>query len=49
MRKAGKAMVIGTTGLSAEQKQVLVEAGKEIPVVFAANFSVVKHVFANTG
>ena len=39
-RKAGKAMVIGTTGLSAEQKQLLVEAGKEIPVVFAANFSV---------
>ncbi|MBX7278491.1 4-hydroxy-tetrahydrodipicolinate reductase [Pseudomonas sp. ERGC3:05] len=39
-RKAGKAMVIGTTGLSAEQKQLLVEAGKDIPVVFAANFSV---------
>ncbi|QXI27833.1 4-hydroxy-tetrahydrodipicolinate reductase [Pseudomonas vanderleydeniana] len=39
-RKAGKAMVIGTTGLTAEQKQLLVEAGKEIPIVFAANFSV---------
>jgi len=39
-RKAGKAMVIGTTGLSAEQKQLLVEAGKDIPIVFAANFSV---------
>lgn len=39
-RKAGKAMVIGTTGLDAAQKQVLAEAGKVIPIVFAANFSV---------
>jgi len=33
-------MVIGTTGLTAQQKQLLEEAGKDIPVVFAANFSV---------
>jgi 4-hydroxy-tetrahydrodipicolinate reductase len=39
-RKAGKAMVIGTTGLDAAQKQLLAEAGKDIPIVFAANFSV---------
>jgi len=39
-RKVGKAMVIGTTGFSPEEKQLLVEAGKEIPIVFAANFSV---------
>ena len=39
-RKAGKAMVIGTTGLDAAQKQLLAEAGKVIPIVFAANFSV---------
>lgn len=39
-RKAGKAMVIGTTGFSAEEKALLAEAGKEIPIVFAANFSV---------
>jgi 4-hydroxy-tetrahydrodipicolinate reductase len=39
-RKTGKAMVIGTTGLDAAQKQLLAEAGKEIPIVFAANFSV---------
>jgi 4-hydroxy-tetrahydrodipicolinate reductase len=39
-RKAGKAMVIGTTGLDAARKQLLVEAGKDIPIVFAANFSV---------
>lgn len=39
-RQAGKAMVIGTTGFSPEEKQLLVEAGKQIPIVFAANFSV---------
>ncbi|MHC8337442.1 4-hydroxy-tetrahydrodipicolinate reductase [Pseudomonas sp. HLT2-19-2] len=39
-RKTGKAMVIGTTGLDAAQKQLLTEAGKDIPIVFAANFSV---------
>ena len=39
-RKLGKAMVIGTTGLSAAQKQLLVEAGKDIAIVFASNFSV---------
>jgi 4-hydroxy-tetrahydrodipicolinate reductase len=39
-RKHGKAMVIGTTGLSVAEKQLLVEAGKDIPIVFAANFSV---------
>ncbi|MBK5517895.1 4-hydroxy-tetrahydrodipicolinate reductase [Pseudomonas sp. TH10] len=39
-RKAGKAMVIGTTGFSVEEKQLLAEAGKDIPIVFAANFSV---------
>jgi 4-hydroxy-tetrahydrodipicolinate reductase len=39
-RKAGKAMIIGTTGFSAEEKQRLAEAAKDIPIVFAANFSV---------
>jgi 4-hydroxy-tetrahydrodipicolinate reductase len=39
-RKAGKAMVIGTTGLDAAQKQLLADAGKDVPIVFAANFSV---------
>lgn len=39
-RRAGKAMVIGTTGFSAEERQKLVEAAEEIPIVFAANFSV---------
>lgn len=39
-RQAGKAMIIGTTGFSPEEKQRLAEAGKHIPIVFAANFSV---------
>ncbi|MDQ7986410.1 4-hydroxy-tetrahydrodipicolinate reductase [Pseudomonas sp. G34] len=39
-RRAGKAMVIGTTGFSAAEKQLLADAGREIPIVFAANFSV---------
>ncbi|MCW3150652.1 4-hydroxy-tetrahydrodipicolinate reductase [Stutzerimonas stutzeri] len=39
-RRAGKAMVIGTTGFSAEEKERLAAAAKDIPIVFAANFSV---------
>lgn len=39
-RKAGKAMVIGTTGCTAEQRFKIETAGEEIPVVFAPNFSV---------
>lgn len=39
-RKAGKAMIIGTTGFSAEEKQRLEDAAKDIPIVFAANYSV---------
>ena len=39
-RQAGKAMVIGTTGFSVEEKQLLADAGQQIPIVFAANFSV---------
>lgn len=39
-RKAGRAMVIGTTGFTEDQKQVIREAAREIPVVFAPNMSV---------
>lgn len=39
-RKARRAMVIGTTGFSADEKLLLAEAAKDIPIVFAANFSV---------
>jgi 4-hydroxy-tetrahydrodipicolinate reductase len=39
-RQAGKAMIIGTTGFSPQEKQLLNDAGKQIPIVFAANFSV---------
>ncbi len=38
-KDAGIAMVIGTTGLNAEQKQKLEEASKVIPIVFAPNMS----------
>ncbi|MCK8515786.1 4-hydroxy-tetrahydrodipicolinate reductase [Methylonatrum kenyense] len=38
-RKAGVPMVIGTTGLSAEQKAELDGAAAELPIVFAANYS----------
>ncbi|MNN28064.1 4-hydroxy-tetrahydrodipicolinate reductase [compost metagenome] len=33
-------MVIGTTGFTVEERQQLAEVAKEIPIVFAANFSV---------
>ena len=35
-----KAIVIGTTGFSDEQKLLITEAGKSIPIVFAPNMSV---------
>ena len=35
-----KAMVIGTTGFSDAQKKSIVESGKAIPIVMAANFAV---------
>lgn len=39
-RMAGKAMVIGTTGLSAEQKAEIGRAAEQIPIVCAPNMSV---------
>lgn len=39
-RQAGIPMVIGTTGFTPEEKQKLLDTAKEIPIVFAANFSV---------
>jgi 4-hydroxy-tetrahydrodipicolinate reductase len=39
-RKAGKAMVIGTTGFTEVERQQLQDAGRDIAIVFAANFSV---------
>ena len=36
----GKALVIGTTGHTEEEKQAISAAAKKIPVVFAPNFSV---------
>ena len=37
---AGKAMVIGTTGLSTEQQTEIARAAERIPIVFAPNMSV---------
>ncbi|WP_038051423.1 4-hydroxy-tetrahydrodipicolinate reductase [Thioalkalivibrio sp. ALJ1] len=38
--RAGKALVVGTTGLDAEQEQRLRDAGRDLPVVYAPNMSV---------
>ena len=45
--KHNKPMVIGTTGLSAEQKQRLSESAQHIPIVFAANYSVGVNLMLN--
>jgi 4-hydroxy-tetrahydrodipicolinate reductase len=37
---AGAALVIGTTGLSAEQRAAVERASKKVPIVFAANYSI---------
>lgn len=37
---AGRPIVVGSTGLSDEQKKVVVEASKKVPVVFSPNMSV---------
>ena len=39
-RKAGVAMVIGTTGFEAEGKALIAEAAQDIPVIFAPNMAV---------
>ncbi|MBR3926572.1 MAG: 4-hydroxy-tetrahydrodipicolinate reductase [Akkermansia sp.] len=36
----GKPLVIGTTGHTAEEKAAITEASKQIPIVFASNYSV---------
>jgi 4-hydroxy-tetrahydrodipicolinate reductase len=39
-RKAGKKIIIGTTGFTEEQKQTITDASKDIAIVFAPNMSV---------
>jgi 4-hydroxy-tetrahydrodipicolinate reductase len=39
-RKAGKTIIIGTTGYSEAQKATMAEAAKDIAIVFAPNMSV---------
>ena len=36
---AGKAMVIGTTGHTPEERETIKTAAKKVPIVFASNFS----------
>jgi len=46
-RRLGKAMVIGTTGLTREQIEEIEATGREIPVVFAPNMSIGVNVLFN--
>ena len=47
---AGKALVIGTTGHSTEQRQLVEKTARSVPIVFASNFSVgVNALFALSG
>ena len=47
--KSQKALVIGTTGHSAEQRHLIERTAKSLPIVFASNFSVgVNALFALT-
>ena len=39
-RRAGKNMVIGTTGLDDAQKEIIHQAGRDIAIVFAPNMSI---------
>lgn len=39
-RKAKKAIVIGTTGLSKEDESLIFEASKEIPILLSQNYSI---------
>jgi len=39
-RKAGKSMVIGTTGLASNQKKIITAAARDIAIVFAPNMSI---------
>jgi len=47
--KHGRALVIGTTGHSSEQRQLIEKTAQSLPIVFASNFSVgVNTLFALT-
>ncbi|MDO5478690.1 MAG: 4-hydroxy-tetrahydrodipicolinate reductase, partial [Clostridia bacterium] len=38
-KKTGKGVIVSTTGHTPEQKELMKEASKEIPVFFSANMS----------
>ncbi|MFH1715348.1 MAG: 4-hydroxy-tetrahydrodipicolinate reductase [Elusimicrobiota bacterium] len=45
--KQGKGLIIGTTGFSDAEKNMIEEASKKIPIVFAPNMSIGVNVFFN--
>jgi 4-hydroxy-tetrahydrodipicolinate reductase len=44
-REAGTPVVVGTTGLAAQQETLLEQASREIPVVYGRNMSIAMNVF----
>jgi len=46
-QEAGTALVIGTTGLSLQQQQLLEQASHEIPIVYGRNMSLGMNVFTH--
>lgn len=44
-REAGTPIVVGTTGLSAQQQSLLEQSSREIPIVYGRNMSVAMNVF----
>ena len=44
-REAGTPVVVGTTGLSAQQQNLLEQSSRDIPVVYGRNMSVAMNVF----
>ncbi len=45
VKEKKKGMVLGTTGFNEEEKEVINQAGKEIPIVFSYNMSVGMNLF----
>jgi len=46
-RKFSKAIVIGTTGLSGQQKEAILKASAEIPIVLSSNMSIGVNILFN--
>lgn len=44
-REAGTPLVVGTTGLSAQQQDLIEQSSREIPIVYGRNMSIAMNVF----